>query len=384
MNPRGEFALFATSTAKELGEKICHCLEEIVVYNYKALQNRAWKELSLQERKVMEFGEQSEKNCGLKLEQYEKKHFGEGEMDPQIMADVNVRDKDVFIVHHHFTPDSGNNLNENLMESCLFASSLKFAGAAFITLIMPYYPYARGDKQHAKDGIPAAFVAKMFETACIDRIITMDLHADQIIGFFNPKLTKVEHMYASPLIIHKLKEVIGENKEYKIGGPDPGAAKKGTNFARKLNVPLIMGYKTREHATGDLVLKILGNVKGYHIAIVDDIVGTGGTIEKVIDCIAEYGALDIIAACTFATLVGNGVERMQRLYDNGNGPLKLLIGTDAIPQPNYVKYAPWYCELTISKLIAQAIYEIHTSGSVSQLYKPESVDEFGLWISDST
>ncbi len=379
MNPRGEFAIFATSTALKLGGSICQNLAAIVLHNYGNLNSRRFKVYTLQERKVIEFGEQVEKLGRIELESYKKNLFGEREMDPQITRNVNVRDKDVFIIHHHFTPDTGINLNENLLEACLFASSLKFAGASYITLVMPYYPYARGDKQHAKDGVPAAYIAKMFEIACIDRIITMDLHANQIMGFFNPRYTKVEHIYASPLILYKLKEVIGsEANIYRIGGPDPGSAKKGENYSKKLNIPLIMGYKTREHLTGDLVLKILGDVKGYHIAIVDDIVGTGGTVKKVVDVLEKEGAMDIIVACTFPTLVGPGLQIIKDLYNNGQGKLKLLIGTDAIPQPDNILNAPWYCELSIAKLMAQVIYEIHTSGSVSQLYQPEAVDQLGL------
>jgi len=379
MNPRGEFAIFATSAAQRLGISICQSLAEIVQHNYKKLSSRNFKVYTLQERKVIEFGEQVERDKKIKLESYEKNPFGEREMDPQITKDVNVRDKDIFIIHHHYTPDTGINLNENLLEACLFASSLKFAGASYITLVMPYYPYARGDKQHAKDGVPAAYIAKMFEIACIDRIITMDLHANQIIGFFNPRYTKVEHIYATPLILNKLKELTAGNADlYRIGGPDPGAAKKGEYYSKKLNIPLIMGYKTRVHITGDLILKILGDVKGYHIAIVDDIVGTGGTIARVVDVLDKEGAEDIIVACTFPTLVGKGLETIERLYDNGKGKLKKLIGTDAIPQPDNILNAPWFFELSIAKLIAHAIFEIHTSGSVSQLYNPEAVDQLGL------
>jgi len=373
---RGHFHLFSCRSGEEYAQKLVKQLK--ILIDRRAAELAQKETLTLHEQNELQFIKNiSEEEA--RIGKAEVMHFNDGEMNVLIDPKENVRDKDVFLVQCPYNTINGLTISENLMETFLYLDALRRAKAKTVTLISLYYPYGRGDKQHAKDGVPASLLANMLTTAGMHNLITMDLHADQITGFFDPKYIRVEHLHASPLIIHYLKDKLTEKA--KIAAPDTGAAKRAQFFAQALHKGMIMAYKRRSYEKKHVIdeLKILGLPGEGEVIIVDDIVGSGGSVIKVMEKLGEQGVKKAYVACTHPLLVGNAVETFDKLYHDPKSPFALLIGTDAVPHNGNIKSKPWYVEIDTSRFVAKAIYEMHTSGSVSRLHDPYCVEELGLW-----
>ena len=240
--------------------------------------------------------------------------FSDGEFEPSF--DETVRGADVFLIQSTTPP------SDNLMELLLMIDAAKRASAANIIAVMPYFGYARQDKK-GKPRVPigAKLVSNLLTAAGVDRIMTMDLHADQIQGFFE---VPVDHLYASELFIEDITSLNLPNLI--IASPDMGGSKRANAYAKILNSGVVICYKERKQANVIGEMKILGDVKGKDVVIIDDMVDTGGTLTKAADLMIESGATSVRAYCTHGILSGTAYERL----DSSN--IAELVITNTIPK----------------------------------------------------
>ncbi|MFZ5802271.1 MAG: ribose-phosphate diphosphokinase [Candidatus Omnitrophota bacterium] len=282
--------------------------------------------------------------------------FPEGEIDIQIRE--NVRGKDVFIVQSTSTPP-----NENLMELLILIDAAKRASAARITAVLPFYGYARQDrKDRPRVPITAKLVANLLTEAGADRILTMDLHAGQIQGFFD---IPVDHLYS----IHVIGGYIRKKslKHLVVACTDAGGIKMARAYSELLKAPLAIVDKRRENASQTHVMNIIGNVKNMNVVLVDDMVSTGGSLVQAVEALKKAGALDVYAAAVHAILCGPALERIRK------SSLKELIVTNSIPIASGQKMDK-ITRLSVGKLLAEAIYRIHANASVSSLFSKVGVE----------
>jgi ribose-phosphate pyrophosphokinase len=273
--------------------------------------------------------------------------YSDGEFQPSF--EESVRGSRVFIV------GSTNPSSENLMEMLLMLDAAKRASARHITAVMPYFGWARQDrKDKPRVPIAAKLVAKMLEVAGATRIITMDLHADQIQGFFEKP---VDHLFASTLFLPYLKSLNLENLT--IASPDMGGSKRAYAYSKALESDVVICYKQREKANIISHMELIGEVTGKNVVLVDDMVDTAGTLTKAADLMMERGALSVRAITTHAILSGNAYERIE------NSKLTELIVTDSIPlkqQSDKIRV------IGCADLFADVMQRVHTNTSISSKF----------------
>jgi ribose-phosphate pyrophosphokinase len=278
-------------------------------------------------------------------------HFSDGEIHLQIQE--NVRGEDVFVIQPTCTP-----VDRNLMELLLILDALKRSSAKRITAVLPYYGYARQDrKDKPRVPISARLVAALLETAGADRVLTLDLHAAQIQGFFD---IPVDHLFSAPVMIEYLRSQQVSNVT--VVSPDAGGVERARAFAKRLNCPLAIIDKRREEANVAEVMNVVGEVKGRHCMIVDDIIDTAGTLVKGAEALLEKGAASVTACATHAVLSGQAVERIETSL------LKEVVVTNSIPLSEPARESNKIKSLSIAKLLAEAIRSIHEETSVSGLF----------------
>ena len=281
----------------------------------------------------------------------EIRQFSDGEIHLQIQE--NVRGEDVFVVQPTSTP-----VDRNLMELLLILDALKRASAKRITAVLPYYGYARQDrKDRPRVPISARLVAAVLETAGADRVLTLDLHAAQIQGFFD---IPVDHLFSAPVMIEYFRTL--QLSDITVVSPDAGGVERARAFAKRLNSPLAIIDKRREEANVAEVMNVVGEVKGRHCMIVDDIIDTAGTLVKGAEALLEKGALSVTACATHAVLSGGAVARIEASL------LKEVVVTNSIPLSEEAKTSSRIKSLSIAKLLAEAIRSIHEETSVSGLF----------------
>jgi len=273
--------------------------------------------------------------------------YSDGEFQPSF--EESVRGSRVFIV------GSTNPSSENLMEMLLMLDAAKRASARHITAVMPYFGWARQDrKDKPRVPIAAKLVAKMLEVAGATRIITMDLHADQIQGFFEKP---VDHLFASTLFLPYLKSLNLENLT--IASPDMGGSKRAYAYSKALESDVVICYKQREKANIISHMELIGEVTGKNVVLVDDMVDTAGTLTKAADLMMERGALSVRAITTHAILSGNAYERIE------NSKLAELIVTDSISlkqQSDKIRV------IGCADLFADVMQRVHTNTSISSKF----------------
>ena len=273
--------------------------------------------------------------------------FSDGEFS--VSYEESIRGRDVFLVQSTF-PNS-----DNLMELLLMIDAAKRASARHIIAVIPYFGWARQDrKDKPRVSIGAKLVADLLSVAGIDRLITMDLHADQIQGFFN---VPVDHLYASNILLPYLQGLHLENLV--IASPDVGGSKRANTYAKYLGCPLVLCNKTRSRANVVATMQIIGDVKDKNVVIVDDMVDTAGTIAKAADVMIEAGAKSVRACASHCVMSGPATERVQ------NSSLEEIVFTDSIP---YTQRCAKVKQLSVADLFAETIKRIINNASISSQY----------------
>ena len=279
--------------------------------------------------------------------------FSDGEHYVQI--DENVRGADVFVIQPTCPPS----VNDHLMELLIMLDAFKRSSARRITAVLPYYGYARQDrKDKPRVPITAKLAADLISKAGADRVLTLDLHAAQIQGFFN---IPVDHLFAAPVIVGHLKNLGLE--DLTIVSPDAGGVERARAYAKRLGASLAIIDKRRFAKNQTEVMHIIGEVEGRNVFIVDDIIDTAGTLIHSVQALHEAGARSISAACTHAVLSGPAVQRI-----NGSN-LTQVITTNSIPTQEKEADCPKLKSLSIAPLLAEAIKRIHSEDSVSSLFE---------------
>ncbi len=298
-----------------------------------------------------ELGEAIARHLGIPLGQTYLARFSDGEVWFQIQD--NVRGVDVFLVQPTAPP-----VNENLMELLVMLDAFKRSSAARITAVIPYYGYARQDrKDRPRVPISAKLVADLLSSAGTDRILTMDLHAAQIQGFFD---VPVDHLFAAPVIIEYVAKL--GLPDLTIVSPDAGGVERARAYAKRLDAPIAIVDKRRETANVAEVHHVVGEVEGRTALIVDDIVDTAGTLAKVAEAVKRAGAREVLASASHAVLSGPAMERIEA------SALSKLIVTDSIPLSEEKRRSGKIVVLSIAELLAKAIRNIHEEASVTSLF----------------
>lgn len=277
--------------------------------------------------------------------------FSDGEINVQILD--NVRGRDVFVVQ-----PTANPVNRHLMELLIMIDALKRASAARITAVLPYYGYSRQDRKvQPRVPITAKLVADLITTAGANRVLTVDLHAGQIQGFFN---IPVDNLFAAPVIL----EYLGSKKfdNLIVVSPDAGGVERARAFAKRLGVALAIIDKRRDKPNVAQVMNIIGDVKGHDCLLFDDMVDTAGTLTEAAIALKANGALKIYAACTHAVLSGPAIQRLNE------SALEEIIVTNTIALDSKQKECPKLRVLSIGGLLAEAITRIHEETSLSSLF----------------
>lgn len=277
--------------------------------------------------------------------------FSDGEINVNIGE--TVRGMDVFIVQSTNTP-----VNENLMETLILIDAVKRASAGRINAVLPYYGYARQDrKTKAREPITAKLVADLLTVAGADRVISMDLHAAQIQGYFN---IPVDHLSGVPILAEYFKDIVDE--ETVIVSPDLGGVTRARSFANLLDLPIAIIEKRRPKANVSEVMNVIGDIEGKNVVLIDDIIDTAGTITKAASVLKNFGAKKVYGCATHGVLSGPAIERID------NSELEKFIITDTIPLPEEKKIDKIEV-VSVAPLFAEAIKRIHDNESVSKLFE---------------
>ncbi len=281
---------------------------------------------------------------GVTLGDVKVQEFSDGEFQPSF--EETVRGQDVFIVQSTMPP------SDNLFELLLMIDAAKRASARKIIAVIPYFGFARQDrKDKPRVAIGAKLVANMLMAAGVDRLITMDLHADQIQGFFE---VPVDHLYASTIFLREMETL--NNGNLILAAPDAGGAKRANSYAKKLDTGLALCHKQRKKANEVAEMTVIGDVEGKDVILVDDMCDTAGTLTKAADLFMEKGALSVRAFCTHAVLSGPAYERIE------NSRITELIVTDTIPlkqKSDKIRVVP------VNDLFADVIRRLVNNQSIS-------------------
>lgn len=279
--------------------------------------------------------------------------FSDGEISVNIYE--TVRGSDVFVVQSTSEP-----VNDHLMELLIMIDAFRRASAGRITAVIPYMGYARQDrKAKARDPISAKLVADLIATAGADRVLTMDLHAAQIQGFFN---IPVDHLLGVPILAPYYAKLFGRDRDdVVVVSPDLGSVTRARNFAQRLNVPLAIIDKRRPKANVSEVMNIIGDVRDKTVILVDDMIDTAGTITHGAQALVDYGARDVYACCTHGVLSGPAIERIEA------SPIKelLILDTISLPQEKRIDKIKL---MSVAPVFAEAIERIYEDLSVSTLF----------------
>ncbi|MHB0995788.1 MAG: ribose-phosphate diphosphokinase [Elusimicrobiales bacterium] len=313
MRKRGTFKIFSGNANPELAKKICDIM-------------------------------------GVPLSEAKVSRFADGETDAHILE--SVRGEDCYVVQPTCPP-----VNDNLMELLIMIDALRRASAGRITAVIPYYGYARADRKPApRVAITAKLVANLLTEAGVNRVITLDLHAAQIQGFFDIPL---DHLYSRPAILEYIKNRNFENTV--VVSPDVGSVERARSFAKRLDMGLVIIDKRRPRPNEAMVYNIIGDVKGKTCFIFDDLVDTAGTLCMVAQSIKDQGAAKVIAAATHGVLSRDAIERIDK------SPIEEMILSDTIPV-NASKSAKIKV-VSVAPLLAEAIKRNHMGESISELFR---------------
>ena len=289
---------------------------------------------------------------GVELGKVSVTHFSDGEI--KINIDESIRGDHVYIVQSTSYP-----VNDNLMELLIMIDALRRASAKTINVVLPYYGYARQDrKAQSREPITAKLVANMITQAGADRVLTLDLHAAQIQGFFD---IPVDHLLGAPLLANYFLENNFKDKDIVVVSPDHGGVTRARKLAEFLHAPIAIIDKRRPKANVAEVMNIIGDVKGKVAVLIDDMIDTAGTITLAAQAIQDAGALEVYACCTHPVLSGPALDRLNASV------IKEVVVTDSIQVPEE-KTGGKIVQVSVDQLMAEAIKRIHENRSVSPLF----------------
>ena len=278
--------------------------------------------------------------------------FSDGEIS--ITLPQTVRGKDVFIIQ-----STSNPVNDNLMELLIMIDACKRASAGRITAVIPYFGYARQDrKARPRDPITAKLVADILTSAGANRVLTMDLHAAQIQGFFD---IPVDHLYGAPILAKYYKKMMNEN--WVVVSPDVGSVSRARNFASRVDASLAIIDKRRPKANAIEIMNVVGDVAGKTCLMVDDMTDTAGTLCQGAEALIKNGAKEVYACCTHGVLSGPALERIN------NSPIKELAILDTINFSDEVRNNPKIKIISVAKFFARAITTVYSDSSLSAIYE---------------
>jgi len=313
------------------------------------LQNSGIKLFSAGSNNVL--AEKVSKELGIPLGNCKVGAFSDGEISVEIKE--SVRGADVFVIQPTCPP-----VNENLMELLIFIDALKRASAGRINAVVPYYGYARQDrKTKARDPITSKLVADMIAAAGAHRVITMDLHAGQIQGYFN---VPVDHLLGGPILARYIQPLINENTV--IVSPDVGGVLRARNFATSLDLPIAIIEKRRQKANISEVMNVVGDIENKNVVLIDDIVDTAGSLTKAAKVLKDLGAYKVYACATHGVLSGPAIERIE------NSVIEKLVITDTVPLTDD-KQIDKIKVVSTAPLLADVIKRVSEGRSISKLFE---------------
>lgn len=295
------------------------------------------------------------KCLGMELGKIKIQPFSDGEVYIQVQE--SVRGCEVFVIQSTCAP-----VNENFMELFIMIDALKRASASKINVVMPYYGYARQDRKAAgREPITSKLMAKLLEESGVDRVILLDLHSDQIMGFFD---ILVDHLYASPVIIDYIRRL--DIEDLVIVSPDVGGVRRARGYAKKLDdtaMAIVDKRRSLDKQNYVEVFNVIGDVEGKTAILVDDMIDTAGTITKAAELLKEKGAKKIYACATHGVLSGPAYERIEA------SPIEELIITNSIPLSPIWVQSKKIKQVSVAPFLAEAIRQIYGEGSVSQMFR---------------
>lgn len=290
---------------------------------------------------------------GIKLGRIMVKQFSDGEIC--IKIEESARGLDVFVLQSTCSP-----VNDNIMELLIMIDAFRRASARRITVVLPYYGYARQDKKiKPREPITARLIANLITNAGASRVLCVDLHAGQIQGFFD---IPMDHLYAGPLIAEELKRRGLENGETVVVSPDVGGVARARALAEHLGTPIAIIAKRRPEANKVEIKDVIGDVAGKTCVMIDDMIDTGGSIVQGATALVDRGAREVHACCTHGVLSADAIQRVE------NSVLRSLLITDTIPLPDH-KHHEKIQVISVAPLLADAIRRIHEDSSVSELFQ---------------
>ena len=305
-------------------------------------------------RAYPELAENVARELGAELIPTDARTFANGELYARF--DESVRGCDAFVIQSHTHP-----INEWIMEQLIMVDALKRASAKRITVVAPFYPYSRQDKKgRGREPISARLVADLFKAAGADRIMSVDLHAPQIQGFFDGP---VDHLFAMPVLLDHFKRTI-DRDDLCVVSPDMGRVRVADVWSDKLDAPLAIIHKRRDPLVPNQVTvhDIVGDVKDKWCVLVDDMIDTGGTIAKAAEALKKNGARGVTIACTHAIFSGRATEHLSQDF------IDQVVVTDTLPIPEEKRFDK-LTVLSIAPLLAQAIHEVFEDGSVTSMFE---------------
>jgi len=281
------------------------------------------------------------------------RRFSDGEMFVEIQE--NVRGKDVYVIQ-----STGNPVNDNLMELLIMIDALRRASAKDITAVIPYYGYSRQDRKVApRTPITAKLVADLLTTAGASRVVSMDLHAGQIQGFFN---IPYDNLFSAPILIDHIQKNIGKGESLVVVSPDTGGMERARAFAKRLDCTVAMIDKRRMGPNVAKAMNVVGDVSGKKAIIVDDMIDTAGTLCEAAQTVLAHGATQVFAAATHGVLSGPAIQRIVQ------SKVEKVIVTDTIPLSKDALESKKIEQLSVASVLAEAIHRIHNYESVSSLF----------------
>lgn len=309
--------------------------------------------------------EEEEEGSHFALTRTNEVWFANGEVKSVI--DENVRGHDVYVIQNVYNPLGSRTLNDNLIAACTAVDAARESDADSVTAVLPVFPYARQERRKAREGITARLVTQMLEAAGADRVITLDIHAEAIAGFF--RSARLENLHASRVLMEHFRHAYGVS-DLVVCSPDIGSAGRARFFSKELGTDLALIDKSRSYRRVHNIesMRLVGSVEGKNVFVADDMIDTGGTLLRACELLKENGARDIFLATALPFFSAGGVGRFEEAHRRGL--FRKLMGTDAVFRgPEFCREHPWYEEVSVAPLFARVIFNINRKRSVSELLR---------------